>query len=39
MDKSVEKRILDSFQKGPMDQVQKEAREYGRSVYALLQHL
>jgi hypothetical protein len=36
MEKSVEKRVLDSFRKGPIDQVQEEhARKYGRSVYAL----
>lgn len=34
--KSLEKRVLDSFRKkGPMDQVQEQAREYSRSVYAL----
>ncbi len=35
MDKSIEKRVSDSFRIGPVDQVREDAREYGRSVYAL----
>jgi hypothetical protein len=35
MDKSVEKRVSDSFQKGSAEQVREHAREYSRSVYEL----